>query len=100
MAIERREVLKLGVVNLGVEKAELPNGVTVDLAVIPALGGTVKPFALEADPSARFADAAGKRVGVWARVRVGPFAHRSEAVSKLHDLRARGATAFIPEGLD
>ena len=34
MAIERREVLKLGVVNLGVEKAELPNGVTVDLAVI------------------------------------------------------------------
>ena len=43
---------------------------------------------------------AGKRVGVWARVRVGPFAHRSEAVSKLHDLRARGATAFIPEGPD
>jgi phospholipid transport system substrate-binding protein len=45
-------------------------------------------------------NAAGKRVGVWARVRVGPFAHRSEAVSKLHDLRARGATAFIPERLD
>ena len=34
MATERREVLKLGVVDLGVEKAELPNGVTVDLAVI------------------------------------------------------------------
>jgi ADP-ribose pyrophosphatase len=34
MAIERREVLKLGVVDLGVEKAELPDGVTVDLAVI------------------------------------------------------------------
>ncbi len=34
MAIERREVLKLGVVDLGVEKADLPNGVTVDLAVI------------------------------------------------------------------
>ena len=45
-------------------------------------------------------NAAGKRVGVWARVRVGPFAHRSEAVAKLHDLRARGATAFIPEGPD
>ncbi len=45
-------------------------------------------------------NAAGKRVGVWARVRVGPFAHRSEAVSKLYDLRARGATAFIPEGPD
>ena len=26
--------MKLGVVDLGVEKAELPNGVTVDLAVI------------------------------------------------------------------
>jgi len=34
MTIERREVLKLGVVDLGVEKAELPNGVSVDLAVI------------------------------------------------------------------
>ena len=34
MAIERREVMKLGVVDLGVEKAELPNGVTLDLAVI------------------------------------------------------------------
>ena len=45
-------------------------------------------------------NAAGKRVGVWARVRVGPFANRSEAVAKLRDLRARGATAFIPEGAD
>ena len=34
MAIERREVLKLGVVDLGVEKADLPNGVKVELAVI------------------------------------------------------------------
>jgi cell division septation protein DedD len=45
-------------------------------------------------------NAAGQRVGVWARVRVGPFANRAEAVSKLHDLRARGATAFIPERPD
>jgi ABC-type transporter MlaC component len=45
-------------------------------------------------------NAAGKRVGVWARVRVGPFANRPEAVAKLRDLRARGATAFIPEGAD
>jgi len=37
---------------------------------------------------------------VWARVRVGPFANRSEAVAKLRDLRARGATAFIPERPD
>jgi ADP-ribose pyrophosphatase len=34
MAIERRPILKLGVVDLGVERAELPNGVTLDLAVI------------------------------------------------------------------
>ena len=34
MAVQRREVLKLGVVDLGIEKAELPNGVTVDLAVV------------------------------------------------------------------
>jgi 8-oxo-dGTP pyrophosphatase MutT (NUDIX family) len=34
MAVQRREVLKLGVVDLGIEKAELPNGVTVELAVV------------------------------------------------------------------
>lgn len=34
MGVQRREVLKLGVVDLGVERAELPNGVTVDLAVV------------------------------------------------------------------
>jgi ADP-ribose pyrophosphatase len=34
MAAQRREVLKLGVVNVGIEKADLPNGVTVDLAVV------------------------------------------------------------------
>ena len=34
MARERREVLKLGVVDLGVETAELPNGVSVELAVV------------------------------------------------------------------
>ena len=34
MADSRREVLKLGVVDLGVETTTLPNGVTVDLAVI------------------------------------------------------------------
>ena len=45
-------------------------------------------------------NAAGQRVGVWARVRVGPFVNRADAVSKLHDLRARGATAFIPERPD
>lgn len=34
MDTKRRSVLKLGVVDLGVESATLPNGVTVDLAVI------------------------------------------------------------------
>ena len=34
MAQERRPILKLGVVDFGVESAALPNGVTLDLAVI------------------------------------------------------------------
>jgi 8-oxo-dGTP pyrophosphatase MutT (NUDIX family) len=34
MTAHRREVMKLGVVDLGIEEAELPNGVTVDLAII------------------------------------------------------------------
>jgi len=42
-------------------------------------------------------NAAGHRVGVWARVRVGPFIDRSEAVSKLQDLSARGQAGFIAE---
>jgi ADP-ribose pyrophosphatase len=34
MSLNRRSVLKLGVVDLGVESATLPNGLTLDLAVI------------------------------------------------------------------
>ncbi|HVN28962.1 MAG TPA: hypothetical protein VMT64_10775, partial [Candidatus Binataceae bacterium] len=34
MESNRRQVLKLGVVDLGVEHASLPNGVEIDLAVI------------------------------------------------------------------
>ena len=34
MEARRRPVLKLGVVDLGVETATLPNGVTVDLAIV------------------------------------------------------------------
>lgn len=45
-------------------------------------------------------NAAGSRVGVWARVRVGPFANRSEAASKLQDLSARGQVGFIAEARD
>jgi phospholipid transport system substrate-binding protein len=45
-------------------------------------------------------NAAGNRVGAGARVRVGPFADRSEAVSKLQDLSARGQAGFIAEARD
>jgi phospholipid transport system substrate-binding protein len=40
-------------------------------------------------------NAAGNRVGVWARVRLGPFANRLEALSKVKELTARGQTSFI-----
>jgi len=43
---------------------------------------------------------AGNRVGVRARVRVGPFADRSDALSKLRDLSARGQAGFIAEARD
>ena len=42
----------------------------------------------------------GKRVGGWARVRVGPFADRSAALSKLQDLSARGQAGFIAKARD
>lgn len=45
-------------------------------------------------------NATGNRVGVWARVRVGPFANRLEAVSKLQDLSARGQAGIIAEARD
>jgi ADP-ribose pyrophosphatase len=34
MASNRRSVMKLGIVDIGVESATLPNGVTVDLAIV------------------------------------------------------------------
>ena len=34
MALERRRILKMGVVDLGVETARLPHGVTVDYAIV------------------------------------------------------------------
>jgi cell division septation protein DedD len=45
-------------------------------------------------------NAAGNQVGVSARVRVGPFADRSEAQSKLRDLSARGQVGLIAEVRD
>jgi ADP-ribose pyrophosphatase len=34
MTSERRQVLRMGVVDVGVESAELPNGLTIDLAIV------------------------------------------------------------------
>jgi phospholipid transport system substrate-binding protein len=44
--------------------------------------------------------ASGNRVGVWARVRLGPFANRSDALSKVKELTARGQTSFIAGARD
>ncbi len=48
MAHNRRPILKLGVVDIGVESAALPNGITVDLAVIRHPGASAI-VALDAD---------------------------------------------------
>jgi phospholipid transport system substrate-binding protein len=45
-------------------------------------------------------NASGNRVGVWARVRLGPFANRSDALSKVKQLTARGQTSFIAGARD
>jgi phospholipid transport system substrate-binding protein len=42
----------------------------------------------------------GNRVGMWARVRLGPFANRSDALSKVKELTARGQTSFIAGARD
>src|SRR5579863_5223263 len=48
MAHNRRPVLKLGVIDIGVESAALPNGVTVDLAIIRHPGASAI-VAIDAD---------------------------------------------------
>src|SRR6266436_6233671 len=50
-------------------------------------GATISQF--------RLTNASGNRVGVLARVRLGPFANRSDALSKVKELTARGQTSFI-----
>jgi cell division septation protein DedD len=45
-------------------------------------------------------NAAGNRVAVWARVRLGPFASRVDALSKVKELTARGQTSFIAGARD
>jgi len=55
-------------------------------------GATISQF--------RLTNASGNRVGVLARVRLGPFANRSDALSKVKELTARGQTSFIAGARD
>ena len=48
----------------------------------------------------RLLNAAGDSGDGWAQVRVGPFAHRSDAQAMLYELRARGQAALIAEAGD
>ncbi|HUY37465.1 MAG TPA: NUDIX hydrolase [Candidatus Binataceae bacterium] len=60
----RRSVLKLGVVDLGVESASLPNGVTVDLAVIRHPGAAAI-VALDADGAVAMLSQWRHAIGAW-----------------------------------
>jgi cell division septation protein DedD len=55
-------------------------------------GATISQF--------RLTSASGNRVGVLARVRLGPFANRSDALSKVKELTAKGQTSFIAGARD
>ncbi len=62
----RRPVLKLGVVDLGVESATLPNGVTVDLAVIRHPGASAI-VAIDASGAISLLSQYRHAVGGWLR---------------------------------
>lgn len=64
MDTKRRPVLKLGVVDLGVETATLPNGVTVDLAVIRHPGAAAI-VALDADGAIAMLSQWRHAIGAW-----------------------------------
>ncbi len=66
MAINRRPVLKLGVVDFGVERAELPNGVTIDLPVIRHPGAAAI-VALDSDGSLAMLRQYRHAAGGWLR---------------------------------
>jgi phospholipid transport system substrate-binding protein len=55
-------------------------------------GATISQFWLS--------NVSGNRAGVLARVRLGPFANRSDALSKVRELTARGQTSFIAGARD
>ena len=62
----RRPVLKLGVVDLGIETASLPSGVTIDLAVIRHPGASAI-VALESDRSIALLSQWRHAIGTWLR---------------------------------
>jgi ADP-ribose pyrophosphatase len=66
MASNRRSVLKLGVVDLGVERAELPNGVTTELAVIRHPGASAI-VALDRDGTIAMLTQYRHAIGGWLR---------------------------------
>jgi ADP-ribose diphosphatase len=61
---KRRPVLKLGVVDLGVETAALPNGVTVELAVVRHPGAAAI-VALEEDGTVAMLSQWRHAIGAW-----------------------------------
>jgi ADP-ribose pyrophosphatase len=62
----RRPILKLGVVDLGVESATLPNGVTVELAIIRHPGASAV-VALDADGMVAILTQYRHAIGGWLR---------------------------------
>lgn len=64
MAHNRRSVLKLGVVDVGIESAALPNGVTIDLAVVRHPGASAI-VAIDADGSIPLLTQYRHAVGGW-----------------------------------
>ncbi len=66
MTSSRRPVLKLGVVDLGVETASLPSGVTVDLAVIRHPGASAI-VALDKDGTIAMLSQWRHAIGTWLR---------------------------------
>jgi ADP-ribose pyrophosphatase len=66
MNSSRRPVLKLGVVDLGIETASLPNGIAVDLAVIRHPGASAI-VALDRDGTVALLSQWRHAVGTWLR---------------------------------
>ncbi|MGH7780925.1 MAG: NUDIX domain-containing protein, partial [Candidatus Binataceae bacterium] len=66
MDTKRRPILKLGVVDLGVETATLPTGVTVDLAVIRHPGAAAI-VALDSDGAVAMLSQWRHAIGAWIR---------------------------------